>query len=743
VAIDRAATLRNAEKLLRQGKLDLAITEYLRVIDEFPRDWNTGNILGDLFVRAGQADKAVDQFIRIADSLSDEGFLPKAHAIYKKVLKIKPDHEHALLQGAEIAGSQGLIVDARAYLNTLLERRRSKGDQRGVAQMRIRLAMLDPADYAARFTAARARIDVSDAAGALRDFKELAVELTEKGRQAEAVEALREAAALSPDDEDVRERLLHVHLASGDFVKARECASTSDQFKAIAAQLESMGQPDEALTCLREAARLDPSDFQLQENLARAFVARGDLAAAAEYLTVESAGNDPRLLLMVAEIRFRGDRIEEGLEVVRKILAGDPMRRQDVAMIGWTVAEQNPDAGFRVVELAADTAVAQQDWPSAAAALQEFVTRVPSHIPALMRLVEICVDGGLEATMYSAQAQLADAYITAGSAAEARFIAEDLVAREPWERSNIERFRRALVLMGEPDPDGIIADRLSGQSPFMSTDLSLQGDELPPFELTMEPPPKRAAEKPTAPPSPTKEAPVQPVASDGGAPPVAVASTPTPPADLASKTLDLKHILGDLDTAPTAHSRSDSVEVDLSIVLDDIKKTPKSGSVSNAPDAPAAEAPPSVPAPPRDLDGVFSRMRDESAKRSPLGAAEDEFKRGVALLKAGQADEAISLLQSASKSPRLRFATASIVGRLFKDRGMLPQAVEWLERAAEAPAPTADEGHELLYELAQALEDTGETARALAICIELQAEAGDYKDVAARVDRLAKVQTRG
>ena len=68
-----------------------------------------------------------------------------------------------------------------------------------------------------------------------------------------------------------------------------------------------------------------------------------------------------------------------------------------------------PEAGFLVVQLAADAAVAQVDWPGAAAVLQEFVTRVPNHIPALMRLVEICVDGGLESTMFSAQAQLADA----------------------------------------------------------------------------------------------------------------------------------------------------------------------------------------------------------------------------------------------------------------------------------------------------------------------------------------------
>ena len=66
MAIDRAAKLRNAEKLLRQGKPEAAITEYLLVVEDQPRDWNTANILGDLYVRARQTDKAIDQFVRIA-----------------------------------------------------------------------------------------------------------------------------------------------------------------------------------------------------------------------------------------------------------------------------------------------------------------------------------------------------------------------------------------------------------------------------------------------------------------------------------------------------------------------------------------------------------------------------------------------------------------------------------------------------------------------------------------------------
>ena len=96
---------------------------------------------------------------------------------------------------------------------------------------------------------------------------------------------------------------------------------------------------------------------------------------------------------------------------------------------------------------------------------------MPNQIPALLKLVEVCVDGGLEATMYEAQAQLADAYLGVGQAAEARVIAEDLVAREPWERAHIERFRRALMMLKVSDPDSLIAARLSGEVPFTARDI--------------------------------------------------------------------------------------------------------------------------------------------------------------------------------------------------------------------------------------------------------------------------------
>jgi tetratricopeptide (TPR) repeat protein len=726
VAIDRIGTLRNAEKLLRQGKLEQAIAEYGRVVAEEPRDWNTANLIGDLYVRAGKTDQAVEQFLQIANGLVEEGFLPKAGALFKKIVKLKPDNEHALLQASEIMGGQGLYADARTYLNTVIELRRARGDVRGAAQARIRIGSLDPADMDARLDAARARLEIRDTHGALSDFKEIASELAEKGRPAEAIEALREAASVDEEDPEIRERLLDIYVQAGEFDRALECAGTSYQFKTIAAKLEAAGRPEEGLAALRQAAALDPDDAELRAHLARTFVERGDLTGAAEYLTVESAGDDPKLLMTVAEIQLRSGHVDEGLAIAKRLLDEDPERRQELAVLAWAVGEQAPEAGFRLIEFAADAAVAGADWPSAAAALQEFVTRVPNYIPALMRLVEICVDGGLEATMYSAQAQLADAYIAAGAAAEARFIAEDLVAREPWDRANVERFRRALELGGEPDPDGVIAGRLSGESPFVSTDLSLSSEDLPPYQPL--PDPAAIDEKPPEPlfttvdEDPFDEAPKRPRTAHE-----------SKHFELSSNAIDLGSILGDFDDPPpAARGRSDNVEgveVDLSIVLDDIKK-PANGA------APPKEA--------QDMDSVFAGLRADSAKKKgPVDSAEDAYRKGVELHAAGQVDECIPALETASRSPRHRFVAASLLGRIYFEGNNVGKAIEWFERAAEAPAPSTDEGQKLLYDLAASLESSGEVARALAIFMELQAEAGSYRDVPARVSRLTKAQARG
>src|SRR5436190_10995998 len=195
-SFDRNGTLRNAEKLLRQGKLEAAAAEYLRVVEDQPGDWSTANTLGDLYARAGQTERSVEQFLKVAEALREEGQYVKAAAIYKKLLKLQPDNERALMQAAELVAGQGLYADARAYLNTVLERRKAAGDARGAAMARVRLGALDPADYTSRIEGAKARVEIGDKSGAVSELSTVASELSEKARYDEAVEALRLAAAI-------------------------------------------------------------------------------------------------------------------------------------------------------------------------------------------------------------------------------------------------------------------------------------------------------------------------------------------------------------------------------------------------------------------------------------------------------------------------------------------------------------------------------------------------------------------
>ena len=79
---DRESALKAAEKALKLGKVDVAIAEYVKVVEAQPRDWNSANALGDLYVRAKQVDKGLEQYTRIADHLAEEGFYSKALALF-------------------------------------------------------------------------------------------------------------------------------------------------------------------------------------------------------------------------------------------------------------------------------------------------------------------------------------------------------------------------------------------------------------------------------------------------------------------------------------------------------------------------------------------------------------------------------------------------------------------------------------------------------------------------------------
>ncbi|MFB3852535.1 MAG: tetratricopeptide repeat protein [Vicinamibacterales bacterium] len=667
LATDRDATLRRAEKLLRQGRLDGAIEEYRRLLEEQPGDWGTANLLGDLYVRAGQLQSAAEQFSRVADHYAAEGFLPKANALYRKVLKIVPDNEHALLQSAEIAGRQGLLADARASLSMVAEMRRKRGDARGAAEVLIRLAALDPGDPALALQAARAMAALGHKSAAAARFRDAASALDARGQAADCLAVLLEALEIEPHDDETRSKVVEALIRAGDLDAARGHARNAAHFKAVSAALADAGREEEARTALAEALRLDPQDEETRARLLAILVRRGLWDQVREALPADPAASAETALVGLEAELLTGN-VPEACLLAEKAIACGTLSEVSVSSMVSRLAPADPCAAWALVELLTGRAVGESDWNRAADILRKFIGLVPGHVPALSRLVEVSVDGGLEESLSEAQADLADAHLAAGHAAEARVIAEDLVTRQPWNKGHIERLRRILATLGEKDPDQVIADRLSAES--------LLVDPIGEFrEATVDEPRRTEASQP--------DAPVQ-------------------------------------DARP-----GEPLEVDLS----DAFSAPAVGPApSRQPEVPPAEV--------GSLESAFDDFRQEVIRDRTTDAAAQYFKLATMYHGNGLLEQAIEALQLAARAPRYRFEAAALAGRINRQLGRLGEAIEWFERAAEAPAATPMAAHELLYDLGTALEEAGEADRSLAVFLELETDAGAFRDVGARIARL-------
>lgn len=636
MAFDREVTLKKAEKLLRQGRVEPAIAEYLRIVEADPSDWMTANTLGDLYVRAGQSDMAAAQYARVADHFVSEGFYPKAAAIFKKLLKLNPEDESAQLQLADISQRQGLLADAKAQLNAVAARRRARGDRAGTAAIVVLLGDVDPNDFEARSTAARTVAEMGDDEAAAARYRAIHDDLLEKDRPAEALEALRQAVAHNPHDQEGRVAL------------------------------------------------------------AKAAVQAGDVEGARAYLDRATAGHDPALLGALIEVELKGSRLDEARELVPVLLAIDRAERQRILDIAWTALDSTPDGAFALIDALADAAAADHEFHAAADLLQAFVTRVPNHVAALLKHVRLCVEGGLDDKVNEARGQLTDAYLSAGQASEARATAEDLIAREPWERAHMERFRRALVMLRISDPDTVIADRLGGRTPFLATEES--GPARNSTE-DAEPPAHRPA---------TFESTAHELTN-------ASAVQPPPPAPAPATFRNSAIPLSTIDTGG-----DDASEIDLNDMLGEA-------------DEQASDA----AAPAEALGDAFRSVREEVTRQSGADQSAQHMTLARTYLEMGLPGQALEPLRTAVESPQFRFEAASLLGRIHKDRGEIEQATHWFERASTAPEATAGEGMAVTYELASLLADAGETDRALAIFLDLQSSAGDYRDVADRIEHLA------
>ena len=261
MAVNREQVLQSAEKLLAKGKLDQALKEYLRVLEDNPKDISTLNKVGDLYVRMNRPGDSIPYFTRIADFYSKDGFFLKAIAIFKKINKIDPAQLEVYDKLADLYHKQGLVQDARSQYQVLADHYQKNNRLPDAIEVYKKMAAIDTNDMRIQVRLADLYRSAHQKDQAVMQYGLIGNMLLKRGAHDEAAQVFQKALELSPDDVESQKNLVRSLLAQNNTDAAmavlKAAPRTADSLALFAeAQLE-MGQRAEAIRTAEQALQLD------------------------------------------------------------------------------------------------------------------------------------------------------------------------------------------------------------------------------------------------------------------------------------------------------------------------------------------------------------------------------------------------------------------------------------------------------------------------------------------------------
>ncbi len=674
---DKSKAMRNAERYVAQGKIRSAIAEYKGVVENDPRDIATLNMLGDLYAKTSEKRDAVDCYLQVADHYKTQGFAQKAIAVYNKISRIQPDSIEVSAKLAELYKIKGSLSEARSHYMTLAEHYEKTGHRIEALSMYKQIALLDPNNTEVCLNLAESYIREGHRDEAVDSYAEAGARFSRQNRHEEAIRALTKGFDINATD---------LRILNG-IVKAQNALGRAGKAELLLEEiLENDPYNRDVLYLLIEccidsqnAAGAEKAVIKLVE------IEPANYAKFLDLVRIYLNGNDPtsaaRILTMSSEYLLAGGQSEECHKWILEILARDPSQLAGLRLlVGYNSWANDPDGFCRSLERLYTAASEQGVVEDERYALSQLVVVMPHETRFHDRLREINEEFGYESNSVDEELLKSQFGILS---------ADDLREHTPVE-----------------------IDSLNGNGNQSEPQLS---DTLDPTDHVVE---AQILDAPT-----DIEIPGRTHSSDQKI-----------QKELESISFYLENGYDELADKAIAVLRAefgDLPELDL-------LKPPVAVS-----DASPGEANEEVVPGTLGID----QIRSEFGLEGPEAESESEdydthYQMAVAYQEMGLMEEAIREFQEAitltepADGTRRFFHCANLLGHCFLNNGKPHHAVTWINRALETPDVTDEEFHGLWYELALALEASGDDQNAAAYFEKIYAENVDFRDVSERVKNL-------
>ena len=376
MAFNREKALKAAEKLVAKGKDKDAIAKYEEIVQNDPRDMNSVNKIGDLYLKLGDKAAALDQFAKIAEKYADDGFTLRAIAMYKKCTRTDPARVDFHERLADLNAQQGLINEARSHYETVAEHWMGQGKPEKARDVYAKVAELEPDNLKTRLKLADLYLKDNQINLALGEYQVIGSELAKKGMLEESLQVLNKALGLDPSNTEILRSVAKTHA--------------------------EMGKAEEGLRFVHE---------KLQA----------------------SGGNDPQLLVVMGEVYQAAGQNDQAQAAFERAAQAAPERVEvRTALVRLHLAKGDADAAFAQLAPVADHLAGSGKADEAVEQLKAVLKVKEGHVGALEKLREVHAAAGADEKVLSdVSSRLSEAYIAEGRYQDAEGVLKELVEKEP------------------------------------------------------------------------------------------------------------------------------------------------------------------------------------------------------------------------------------------------------------------------------------------------------------------------